>query len=192
MVKRKIKISNNILSALLIFAIFSMVLGVWVNFDRLSPLTGEATGNATVTLVLDSAVSCTTTAGDGDNSIVFGNLTRGSSETSDGEADYHIIENDGNVELTIEAYTFEDLWTNALYLAPHQYWQIACNSTQSGTCNTSWRHVDIEAQKSEIINSLNGNATLDIVTVEVNVTGPSTDEPTGEKSGSITYYCTAT
>jgi len=190
-VKHKIKISNNILSALLIFAILSMVLSVWVSFDTLSPLTGEATGNATVTTNVTIAVDCTTTTGDGDNLIAFGNLARNTESSSQSVTDYHAVENNGNSNLTIEAYAI-DTSTNQLWewvSSPSIYWKVACNSTDSGTCNASYGILGSEAVKTYLGTHLGVNSTNDLMTIGINITVPD-EEPTGQKSGVVTYYCT--
>lgn len=189
--KHKIKISNNVLSALLIFAILSMVLSVWISFDTLSPLTGEATANATVTTNVTIEVDCTTTTGDGDNLIAFGNLAKGSTSSSITISDYHAVENNGNSNLTIEAYAINTP-TNQLWewvSTPSIYWKVACNSTDSGTCNASYGILGTEAIKTLIGTHLGVNSTNDLMIVGINITVPA-DEPTGDKSGVVTYYCT--
>ncbi|MBU3940616.1 MAG: hypothetical protein KKH88_01675 [Nanoarchaeota archaeon] len=183
----KKKISNNLLSILLGFAILTSIVGILASMNILSPLTGAATQqNATVNLTVIGVSSCILS----DSNINFSvPLVRLSSNKSDDPAvnDYHALENDGNTNLSITAWGATDLWgtTNN-----DNKWMIRCNNTQSGVCTSTYANVpNIVGSAVTVLDGLESEDTIDLVYLGVNVTVPN-DEPSGIKGGFITYICT--
>lgn len=179
----KNKISNNLLSILLSFAILTSIVGILASMNILSPLTGAAVDTGTVTTNVTDSLSCSAT----DSTIAFNNLGGGGYNSSDLTADHHTIENNGNVNLSVQSYATAELWDS--YSAPTKYWGINCNTTQSGTCNNTYGLLPNDGGTYwNLVSGLEPLDSIDALTVSVNITAP-TDEANGEKSGTITYYC---
>ena len=149
----------------------------------LSPLTGAATDTGTVTTNVTDSVSCTAS----DSTIAFGNLASSGTNNSDITGDHHVVENNGNVNLTIQAYASAELWDN--YAAPTANWQVNCNATQTGVCNSTYANLPENGGSYwDILDGLEPGDATDEGTFSIKITAPA-DEPNGEKSGTVTYYC---
>jgi hypothetical protein len=185
-------ISNNFLSVLIVFAIFASVLGTWASLTMIEPLTGRATsGTGDVSVTPESVTSCTIS----DSAIAFGTLARGSSNDSLNASDWHVLENDGNVNITVvqEVNTAGELWTDSQYHASHEYWQSNCNNSQDSEadCTTAFANVSVDGSEVTLITNLNPDDGDDEAYFGVNITVPS-DEPAGAHTGTILYTCSAT
>jgi hypothetical protein len=170
-------------------AVVISVGGLWISFsylDGMNQLTGRATDTTTGTtgLTVSGEVSCSSP----DNSISFGTMARSTSNDSQDAGDYITIQNDGNVPANITVYGSVELWEDPTYQTASAYWQIACNNTESGTCNTTYGNVP-GADGNIILTGLNGTDAVDLLTVKVNVTVGAA-ETTGAKSGTLTFTCT--
>jgi hypothetical protein len=180
------KFSNNTLVVLLSFAILISVFGTWTSLsymDSLDLLTGRATDTGTTSLTVTGVTSCTAT----DNTIAFGTMVRDISNDSSTTGDYITIENNGNTQINITAYSTAELWDDATYQTPSAYWQVNCNAVESGTCNSTYG--DVPGSDGNLIAYLlNPDDATDVLTVGVNVTVPS-DELSGAKSGTLTFNC---
>jgi hypothetical protein len=187
-----VKISNNTLAVLLSFALIISVFGTFASvyyIDSLNLLTGRATNDwGNVTLSVTGAVSCQTS----DKAIAFGAMTRGSTNDSYGIGDYFTLNNNGNTLINVTVNATENLWDTAAYNPPSSYWQIKCNNTQTGSCaTTSYANVPALITAVEVVTNLQSADGSDNVTIAVNVTVPN-DEPTGSKSGQVTFWCSQT
>ncbi len=183
------KLSNNVLSILLGFAILFSIAGTWMSIsyiDSLNLLTGKATDTAsgTTQLTVASATSCSAV----DNAINFGTMARSTSNTSEIANDFITIQNDGNLDANVTVYATEELWDSAGYQTPSDYWMIHCNASESGTCNTTYLQVP-NTDGNMLVTNLDSLDTIDLLTVGVNVTVPA-DEPAGAKSGTLLFTCT--
>ena len=183
------KVSNNTLAVLLLFALVISVFGTLASvyyIDSLNLLTGRATNDwGNVTLSVTGAVSCQTS----DNAIAFGSIARGTSNDSYNASDYFTVNNNGNTLINVTVNATENLWDTATYNPPSAYWQIKCNNTDTGSCATaSYANVPAVTNAVELVTNLQSAAGSDNVTVAVNVTVPN-DEPTGSKSGQVTFWC---
>ncbi|MBU1245571.1 MAG: hypothetical protein ABIJ20_02615 [Nanoarchaeota archaeon] len=186
------KISNNLLSVLLSFAILTSVVGILASMNILSPLTGAATSaNATVNISVTSIASCTMA----DTHINFTALARGATNWSEATNssgygmvnDWHTLENDGNTNLTITVWGSEALWDSTNNDAN---WMARCNNTQSGTCTTTYANVpNTVGSAITVLTGLEPLDASDLASFGLNVTAPN-DELTGSKSGTLTYICT--
>ncbi len=186
------KVSNNFLMVLIVFAVITSVLGTWVSLTMIEPLTGRATtGTGDITVTPTSVTSCTIS----DSAIAFGAVGRGASNDSLNASDWHVLENDGNVNITVvqEVNPSGELWTDAAYQASHEYWQSNCNSTQDGeaSCTTAFANVSINGAEATLITNLNPDDDDDEAYFGVNITVPS-DEVAGAHTGTILYTCSAT
>ncbi len=180
------KFSNNTLVVLLSLAIMVSVFGTWVSLsyiDSLDLLTGRATDTGTTSLTVSGVTSCTAS----DNTIAFGTMERGTSNDSVTVNDYITIENNGNTQINVTAYATAELWDDATYQTTSDYWQVRCNTSESGTCNTTYGNVP-GADGNLIAYLVNPDDSTDAITVGVNVTVPS-DELSGAKSGTLTFNC---
>ena len=148
-------------------------------------MTGKATDTATTTLTVTGVASCTAT----DNAIAFGTMERGTSNDSTVTGDYITVENDGNSQINISVYATAELWDGATYQAPSSYWQIKCNNSESGTCNSTYGNIPA-VDGNLLVIDLDSADPTDLLTVGVNVTIPS-DEASGAKSGTLTFSCIA-
>lgn len=147
-------------------------------------------------LTITSVVSCTMT----DNLVSFGAMARGDSNTSNHTnvnstgypiGDFMVLENNGNVNITINVNTSKELWTSTP--AASGNWLIRCESDSdtNATCNSTYAQV---VRVSSLIletglTPLDGNA--DNITIGFNITVPN-DEPAGAKNGTVTFYCSET
>ncbi|MBT6995009.1 hypothetical protein HN865_03240 [Candidatus Woesearchaeota archaeon] len=180
-------LSNNVLTTLLVFSIIVSIFGTWTVLSYMDSdlLTGKATDTATTTLTVTGIASCTAT----DNTISFGTMERSTSNDSVIVGDYITVENDGNSQINISVYATGELWDDVTYQAPSSYWQIKCNNSESGTCNTTY--ANIPAVDGNLVSiDLDSADSTDLLTVAVNVTVPS-DEVSGSKSGTLTFSCIA-
>ena len=175
------------LITLLVFSIIISVFGTWIILSYIDSdlLTGKATDTATTTLTVTGVASCTAT----DNAIAFGTMVRGTGNTSEILSDFITVENDGNSQINISVYASGELWDGASYQAPSAYWQIHCNTSESGTCNSTYGNVP-NSDGNLIALDLDSGDANDLLTVGVNVTVPS-DEISGAKSGTLTFSCIA-
>lgn len=180
------KFSNNTLVVLLFFVIIVSIFGTWVSLsyiDSLDLLTGHAIDTGTTNLTVTGVTSCSAT----DDDISFGSMIRDISNDSATTGDYITIENDGNTAINITAYATAELWDDVSYQTASSYWQIRCNNSESGTCNTTYGNVP-GADGNLIAYLLASDDGTDLLTVGVNVTVPS-DEVSGVKSGTLTFNC---
>ena len=176
-----IKISNNSVIVLLFIAIVASISGTFFAMNFLSEIiTGAATTTGNVTLTIPSAADCSAT----DDLIAFGTMAQGASNRSENFTDFITINNTGNVALKITAAASVDLFSTQT--APSNFWLIHCNSSLSGSCNTTYHQVHNTG--SVIITALDYSDTIDNVTIGINVTVPG-PEPTGDKNGEITFTC---
>jgi hypothetical protein len=182
------KVSNNSLAVLLAVAIVASVSATWFSVSFMDTITGAATSDTgTTTLTVDAETSCLTI----DGTVALGNLGKNISNSSEVVGDYIEVENNGNVNIDILGYASAELWDDVSYQAPSSYWQIKCNRSQSGTCNESYLNLNESQGTGYIfISGLVFADSTDNVTVGVNVTVPP-DESTGAKSGTITFFCSA-
>ena len=167
------KISNNSIIVLLFVAIVASISGTFFAMSFLNEvITGAATTTGNVTLTIPSAADCSAT----DALIAFGTLAQGASNQSEPSLDFIVINNTGNVNLKITAAATVELFSTQS--APSDFWQIHCNNSLSGTCNTTYHQVHNTG--SVIVTSLDYSDVIDNVTIGINVTVPA-PEPAGEK-----------
>jgi len=180
------KISNNSLVVLLTLAIVASISGTLVSVSFMDSFTGAATTTGTVKLEVNASISCTST----DNVINLGNISRGEYNFSESVTgtDFIVIENNGNSILNISGYATEDLFESSS--APTNNWTMQCNASQSGTCTTGFRIINISAGAAElIVYDLSNAIATDEINVSVNATVP-VGESSGMKTGTLTFICT--
>lgn len=194
-----LKVTNNVLSLLLVFAIIISVFSTWISLsyiDSFNLLTGKATsGEGTTNLTITSVVSCAIN----DSLISFGELARGATSESNTVNDTMMLTNDGNTNITIVANVTASsnwLWTNKQ--SSTAFWAIGCNGNDdsNATCDTAWQNVPGSDSSVTLISKLGpvaneGGTPLDNVTIKFNVTVPS-DEPAGYHNGTVTFWCSQT
>ncbi|MDD5332015.1 MAG: hypothetical protein PHE43_04340 [Candidatus Nanoarchaeia archaeon] len=201
--------SNKLLMTLAVFAVTISLVGIYTSFtsEKISLITGGATGS--VNISINSSLGITMISSD----INFTTSNPGDSRTSyeqddlEGEscsADYLCgfnITNDGSVLMNITIQETENLFDSAsfvntkhlLYNTTHEELGYAAAAPGSG-CSVGypggfgegyWRALP-RASAEVAVCALNFTDGSDAVRVDLNVTVP-TDEPPGQKLGTITF-----
>ena len=123
--------------------------------------------------------------------IDFGTIDLGQEDdTTDDSPQPFIIENDGNIEVDINAYGENSLWTMAS-LGSNYFMFKADNSSELNSFNysgsiTSWVAVPNQSNQVLLIRQLDWHDTSDTAEIDVYVRSP-VDEPPGPKSANIRF-----
>nr|MBA4404667.1 hypothetical protein [Nanoarchaeum sp.] len=185
------RVNNNTLFILLVFSIFVFIAATLISFYYIQSLnffTGKATDDiGNITLSVGSTLSCTT---DLDDIIAFPSMPRSNSNTSENVTDFINLSNDGNQNINATVNASEQLWDSASYVTPSTTWQIHCNSSTSGSCNTTYGNVQNSSLSHKVVYDLQPGAGSDQALLGFLVTIPA-DEPTGAKNGQVVFWCSA-
>nr|MBA4404668.1 hypothetical protein [Nanoarchaeum sp.] len=186
------KVSNNTLAVLLLFALVISVFGTLASvyyIDSLNLLTGRATDDiGNITLTVGATLSCTT---DLDDISAFGSLQRSQKNSSENLSNFINLSNDGNQLINATVNATEQLWDTAAYNTPTSYWQIHCNSsTSAGACNATYANVQNGTLVHKVVYGLQPAAGSDQAVIGFIAEVPA-DEPTGTKNGQVTFWCSA-
>ncbi|MCD6589673.1 hypothetical protein J7K74_00605, partial [Candidatus Woesearchaeota archaeon] len=123
--------------------------------------------------------------------IDFGTIDIGQEDdTTDDSPQPFVIENDGNIEININAYGEDPLWDMAS-LGSNYFMFKADNSSELNSFNysgsiTSWVAVPNQSSQVLLIKQLDWHDTSDTAEIDVYVKSPL-DEPPGSKNANITF-----
>ena len=192
------EISNQAIAVLVVVSIVVSGVGMILAMSKLSEfdemgLTGfavvkNATGHGRANVTVPTRVYIEVL----DGIIEFGTMDVGDNNNSQSISDYFTVENDGNVEIDIEAFAEQSIFTTGVNCStvPNDCYQIACATNQSGFCNLTYRNIQANASSAQfIMTNMDFRAQWDEIQIGVNITIPE-DELAGDKSGVITIAAT--